>query len=304
MLKLLKGQCKSCNGWYLEEGLKKYLESKIPKAVIPYIHDYKKYIPTGEDKGIYKITNLKNGKFYYGSSNNIMKRWWEHKKQLKLNNHVNVHLQAAWNKYGEENFIFEVEKIMNNNTEEQILKEEQKYLDLYVGKNECYNTSKVAEKPDWKLNCIPVQQLNKDTGILIKEWISAEHAERELNLFNIGLCCKGKQISSGGYRWQYKDEKLRMQYNIKIGQHGGHRKQSIIRYDPKTMNIIKEYNSFAEAGKDLGIKPETIVPVCKGRRTSIRSMFFKYKNEFEYIKQNGINELCEKGEIKCLDECN
>ena len=32
--------------------------------------------------GIYKITNLKNGKFYIGSSKNIDRRWWEHINEL------------------------------------------------------------------------------------------------------------------------------------------------------------------------------------------------------------------------------
>lgn len=58
--------------------------------------------------GIYKITNLLDNKVYIGQALNIDKRWKEHQAALKHNKHQNKHLQNAWNKYGEENFKFEV----------------------------------------------------------------------------------------------------------------------------------------------------------------------------------------------------
>ena len=59
--------------------------------------------------GIYKIENLINGKIYIGSASiNFIIRWNSHKNELKNNKHPNIHLQNAWNLYGEENFVFEV----------------------------------------------------------------------------------------------------------------------------------------------------------------------------------------------------
>ncbi|MEN6292413.1 MAG: GIY-YIG nuclease family protein, partial [Methanobacterium sp.] len=58
--------------------------------------------------GVYKISNKIDGKSYYGSSKNIEKRWLRHKNELNKNKHINILLQRAWNKYGEENFIFSV----------------------------------------------------------------------------------------------------------------------------------------------------------------------------------------------------
>jgi len=58
--------------------------------------------------GIYKITNITNENFYIGSSCRLSMRRSQHFKELKENKHCNRHLQNAYNKYGEENFKFEV----------------------------------------------------------------------------------------------------------------------------------------------------------------------------------------------------
>lgn len=60
--------------------------------------------------GIYKITNLINGKVYIGQSINIEKRVKEHfyKAKCKKDVSYNSALHSAIRKYGEENFTWEV----------------------------------------------------------------------------------------------------------------------------------------------------------------------------------------------------
>ena len=55
--------------------------------------------------GIYAVLNLVNGKFYIGSAVNLRRRWTNHKSLLNSNKHYNIHLQRAWAKHGELNFI-------------------------------------------------------------------------------------------------------------------------------------------------------------------------------------------------------
>lgn len=104
----------------------------------------------GKISGIYKIVNKVNGKYYVGSSNDILKnRFYEHKRLLNKNKHFNIKLQNAWNKYGEANFEFIfVEKC--NYTRTSLLECEQKYLDIAnKEKSRCYNMTFVAGRVEW-----------------------------------------------------------------------------------------------------------------------------------------------------------
>ena len=73
--------------------------------------------------GIYKL-NI-NGRFYIGSAVDLEKRLREHLYSLTKNNHTNIHVQRAFNKYGEINFnILEFEAIG------KLINREQYYIDV------------------------------------------------------------------------------------------------------------------------------------------------------------------------------
>lgn len=57
---------------------------------------------------IYSILNLVDGKIYVGQSVNPSKRRTDHFRELRKNIHHNIHLQRAWNKYGEDAFVFNI----------------------------------------------------------------------------------------------------------------------------------------------------------------------------------------------------
>ena len=58
--------------------------------------------------GIYCIKNLITNKLYIGKACYVKARIGAHKWLLRNNKHVNIHLQHAWNKYGEFNFKFDI----------------------------------------------------------------------------------------------------------------------------------------------------------------------------------------------------
>lgn len=58
--------------------------------------------------GVYQILNIINNKRYVGSTISFVPRWNLHKRLLRKGIHHSVHLQNAWNKDGENSFIFKV----------------------------------------------------------------------------------------------------------------------------------------------------------------------------------------------------
>ena len=65
--------------------------------------------------GIYKITNIINGKCYIGQSTDLAQRIRKHIKTLLKGTNRNEHLQNAYKKYGTGNFIIEIiEKLVGN----------------------------------------------------------------------------------------------------------------------------------------------------------------------------------------------
>jgi group I intron endonuclease len=77
--------------------------------------------------GIYEIKCLVSGKFYIGSSKSIHVRWSAHRRHLRKGTHHAPRLQRAWNKHGEERFVF---LVLEECASTELLKREQYYLDF------------------------------------------------------------------------------------------------------------------------------------------------------------------------------
>ena len=91
--------------------------------------------------GIYRIVNNVNGKCYVGQSSNIEERWKEHLRKLRGNSHHSVHLQRAWNLFGEPAFTFEVYKVC---LIENLDSEELKAMEIF---NVCENGYNISRDP-------------------------------------------------------------------------------------------------------------------------------------------------------------
>lgn len=121
--------CKYCNKPIICTDDKKlsHVRKKKYCSAECYHADFKVY----NAPGIYCIKNVLNNKIYVGQSVNIAERFREHKSHLSNNCHGNEYLQNAWNKYGENNFIFEI--LEKCSKEELDIKE--RYWIMYYNSN-------------------------------------------------------------------------------------------------------------------------------------------------------------------------
>ena len=163
--------------------------------------------------GIYKITNVKNKKFYIGSAKNLYKRANWHINDLVKNKHKNPHLQNSYNKYGNV-FTFEIIKLCNDN---DLFEIEQYYLDTL---NPEYNINKSATGRKGPLREETKQKIAKsqhkeveqydEFGILINTFNSLNEVFAFFNMKKSGglsTHLKGKQRVFKNYFWCYKGEK-------------------------------------------------------------------------------------------------
>lgn len=204
--------------------------------------------------GIYLILNLINNKIYIGSAININSRKSKHLHHLKNNIHTNKHLQNAYNRYGESNFVFFIlERVENKNN---LIEKEQYYLDLLKPE---YNIRTKAESNlglRWKLNSeqlLKIRELNKK---LHKNRVVSKETRIKQSLWQ-----KGKKLSEE-HRQSLKENST----NIK----------SVLAF---SYNIIKEYKSITIAAETLKCSPQAISNALRNNHKSM-GYNWKYKNEF------------------------
>lgn len=214
------------------------------------------------ESGIYKITNEVNGKFYIGSSQNLRRRWLEHKRNLNRNkNEPNMRFQNAWNKYGEGNFRFEVIEFVKDVN--KLMDREQYYLDLLkpYRKEIGYNVSSYADR---RLGVKPSAETRRKMSEAKKgmkfdvEWRA-----------NMSKAFKGRVYSAETRRRMsenhanFSGENNPMYGRRLCGKENGNAKKVIC------INTGEVFETMREAGRKFGINyPHMIGQVCKGKRGS------------------------------------
>jgi len=240
----------------------------------------------GKTGTIYMIENLVNGKVYVGQTvNSVKRRWQAHRSMLKRNNHDNFYLQNAWNKYGEDSFVFKVICESDINSLDDI---EINLIDKFRKLNKCYNlesggnaqkelhdTTKIKlskavknlHKNDLEyrqkyLEAKARQVICIDTGEI---YISVAEASKELgiNYDNIHQVCIGNNNCARGndghyYQFAYYEKgvehKLKKIKNLKT---------------PKAVvcvNTGETFNSTREAAQKTGVGQSHISQCCNGKR--------------------------------------
>jgi group I intron endonuclease len=263
-------------------------------------------------KGIYAIVNIKNGKFYIGSSVHIRSRWSTHKKELTGKKHHCKHLQNAWNKYGADSFAFIIlEQFEDTATVQDLETTEKKYLDKYFdGGAICYNASRETDRVDVTDFKIRVRQIDMATKQVIKVHESLSDAAKELNLTThdgvlaigrITKVCKKLSEHCAGFLWEYDDDEERKKYENKVFEKWDRGKRRVVKvYEDGRIDAI--YDSLVDAAKMNGLKSYTsVLNACAGVRKSAGGFVFKYYGDMISDKLD-FNVVPINEEVNCRKE--
>lgn len=245
--------------------------------------------------GIYIITNLITNKYYIGCSINLKKRISKHKTLLRGNYHINEHLQSSFNKYGIDNFSFEILE----ECEEQFLYSQENYwCNLLNSHNRKYGYNILPTNPNGKSLFHSQETIDKIKMILNKNYqacidrieyatsckILDSFAEYDLNgnfirdWDNIGLiknyykidsagiyqCCKRQINNYKNKVWRYKGEEFGIMPKIS-------KRKKILRVEDN-----KVYKSISEASRDLKCHHSMISRQLIGEYKHVKNFTFKY----------------------------
>ena len=222
-------RCKEC-GDFIEMNDNNFWKDNTPsgfkntckKCLIIDIKDYpfSNIEYTQYASGIYKITNIINGKIYIGSAVDLINRKKIHISKLNKGLHENEYLQRSWKKYGQENFIFKIIELVEDKN--LLLQREQFWINNTncCNRNIGYNICSIAgntfgleisnETREKLKNNIPRKEVVQCdlNGNYIAEWRSLREIQRQLgySATGISLCCKHEYTHSHGYLWFFKEE--------------------------------------------------------------------------------------------------
>lgn len=255
--------------------------------------------------GIYMIKCLVNNKFYIGSSVDIKNRWKGHIEGLKRGNHNNRHLQNAWNKYGESNFVFSVVEVCEV---EDLITREQHYIDEWKACKKGFNIAAIAGKPSMTPETRKRQSesLKKNVKFIeksrdfmknlhndpesqkkliesvrnsekVKETLkrineSPEHKEQVKNLLEqIHSDPRIQKIVKGLAQQNIRDESWKKAHNQK----------DIVMLTPEG-EIVRVFISLGEITKMMGFDTGKIKKICISKSTEIwKGYRWMYKDDYE-----------------------
>lgn len=220
--------------------------------------------------GIYKITNLVNNKVYIGSAKNVEYRINVHLSKLKGGYHINKHLQAAFSKYGESNFKFE---LIRETSVGILRRAEQFYINKYQSINPKYGYNKaVVISNAWDdLEDLPVKKDKLYFGCYDKQGklVKVFKTIDEVFIFLGGRYTRVYQavtsnltLTANNYYWIRLDvNKHKFENKIKVGFRKGRHKK-IRQYDMNN-NFMAEWESAVQAAAVLKLSSFNITRCLK-----------------------------------------
>ena len=214
--------------------------------------------------GIYKITNQITGESYIGQSIDLAQRWKQHIKNSKKSNKP---LHQDIEKYGKENFLFE---ILEECPKEDLNQREIYWIAFYdtfqgFGYNQNSggsNSEQCINQTKKKIYCYDLQ------GNFLQEYESLSEAARQTNS-DSGLISRAARTEgrTGKYQWRYEKFETIAPYKRRTNSPQNHSSTSkpVIQLTLDGI-IVNEFPSAQEASRQTGISKSGIGMVCNNQR--------------------------------------
>lgn len=218
-------------------------------------YDIISIIIKGDNKmiGIYKITNKINNHSYIGLSTHIEDRWNYHKTAYNWNREKSKILYKAFQKYGIENFYFEV---LEECPISELCEKEQYYIDKYDTYKNGYNMTSGGESPVGENH--PRHKLTKEDIIDIRtRYDNLERKNIVYNLYKDRIGESGFSKIWKGETWKTIKMEVYTPENKEYHSHNTANKGSkngrskLTEEDVKIIRLRKKYGeSLSEVYKD------------------------------------------------------
>lgn len=263
--------------------------------------------------GIYRITNLIDGKVYIGQSQNIAVRWRAHKYGRPKDS--NSYLNRAIAKHGVDSFLFEIliecpvskldeferKYIAQHNSmrpngynlegggrgQKEVSTETRKKLRIaHLGeKNHNYGKPK-SELTKARMSVAHSQPVNKYTrdGKYLETFVTAREAAISLGKKGTSVisgCCRGIRPTAYGYQWRFSDggnEDIEPYIDRHFEMAWQANRTPVCQFT-KNGVYLASYDSVILATKATAVVGSNIVACCKGRRKTAGGFVWKCASE-------------------------
>lgn len=206
------------------------------------------YDGKSNSSGVYKITNIQNGRIYIGSAKRFKERWSAHLNNLEKGTHANKFLQRDFNKCGTDSFEISIIEIVDGSKEKRLLVEGRYLLHYHDKCKQCYNIRKLPTS-NGGVSKTSEETRKKMSSSRKKYWSIQENKDKQSKISKKIWSTKSKQFKQENLQrmLEGRTETLSNEHKAKIKETS---KRKYLKLNPKETLFVSEEQIALSMSKD------------------------------------------------------